>query len=403
MEAKVSLSTMVKPDFPILEQKIDGNDLIYLDTAATALKPQSVISAVSSYYTNFTANIHRGRHMLSEKASDKYELARNKVAMFVGCASNEVIFTRNTTEALNLASNIIDLKPEDIVVGFLDSHHSQILPWMRRGNYQAVTHDANWLPDLDHYRDLLAQNPKVVVMSHCSNVTGSYIPLQIMVDMAKEIGALVVVDAAQSLAHCRINFAELNADFVAFSSHKLMGPSGVGCLIAKAELLRDADPVLDGGGTVDFVTLDGFDYRKIPHKFEAGTPAIEASYGLAAAIDYINGIGFDNIEAHEMVLNQAFFEAFEQSERMYLLGSQFSENRAPIFSIYVDGIENLKDVTRSLSDSFGIMCRNGHLCCQPLIDAHTDGEVIRLSAYIYNSAEEIKTAVAALNSVIASF
>jgi cysteine desulfurase / selenocysteine lyase len=393
-------SGAVRDDFPILGRQVDGGRFVYLDSAATALKPRAVIDAVARYYTEYTANIHRGRHRLSEEASDAYEEARYKAALWVGCASNEVIFVRNTTEGLNLAADCIGLKKEDRVVGFLDAHHSQLLPWMRRATYQPVRQGPGWLPDLDHYAELLRQRPRAVVLTHCSNVTGAYLPLERLAKMARSAGAVVVVDAAQSVAHHRLRFSELDIDFLAFSSHKMLGPSGVGCLVGRAALLRDVEPRQVGGGVVDHVTLEALQYRKIPHKFEAGTPAIEAAIGFAAAIDYLESLGLEAVQAHDGRLSRAFLEGLKRRPRLRLLGPDEAESRAPIFSLYAEGLEDLSDVSRALSDSHGVMCRNGHLCAQPLVDHYTGGEVLRMSAYLYNTVDEIEYALSALDEVI---
>ena len=392
----------VQHDFPVLNRRIDGTPLIYLDSAATSLKPQMVIDAVTSYYTNFTANIHRGRHILSEEASDRYEEARYKVALLAGCASNEVIFVRNTTEALHLAAEILAPGKDDLVIGFLDSHHSQMLPWMRRGKLELVAHLADGQIDLDHFQSLLKRGPKVVALTHCSNVSGMYQPIEQLCAMAREAGARVVIDVAQSIAHKRINFSALGADFIAFSAHKMMGPSGIGCLIGKAELLAAAEPVILGGGTVDFVTQQSWQLRKIPHRFEAGTPAIEAAFGLGAAVDYIDMLGYDNIQRHEQALTSTLLTEVGKRPWMTLIGAA-NQNRAPIASLAIDGIPNLNDISRSLSDSYGVMCRSGHLCAQPLVDSQTDNEVIRVSAYLYNTVQEIETAFQALDEIVPGY
>ncbi|SIT19369.1 cysteine desulfurase / selenocysteine lyase [Thalassolituus maritimus] len=393
----------IRGDFPVLAREVDGRTVNYLDSAATTLKPQSVIDAVTRYYTEFTANIHRGRHRLSEEASDRYEEARYKVALLTNSASNEVIFVRNTTEAINLANHCIGLTKDDFVVCCLDNHHSHFLPWLRHGNVVLVEQTEEMQPDLEHFAELLKLKPKVVALTHCSNVTGNYIPLDVMSKMAHEAGALVVVDAAQSAAHRKLNFSESYIDFLAISSHKMLGPSGIGCLIGKADLLRDGEPMLVGGGVVDYVTADSYQYRKLPHKYEAGTPAIEASYGFGAAIDYLESIGFDRIEAHEKQLSKAFIESINNKPNLACLGQMSLENRAPIFSLYVKGVSDLSDICRALSDSYGVMCRNGHLCAQPLVDHYAGGQVIRMSAYIYNTVDEIEAALEALNSVVQSY
>lgn len=393
----------IRKDFPVLNREIDGKRVTYLDNAATTLKPNSVINAITSYYTDYTANIHRGRHRLSEEASDNYEESRYKLALFTNSASNEVIFVRNTTEAINLAMHCIGIKKNDLVVGYFDAHHSQILPWMRSGKLVSVRQTEDLQPDINHYEQLLKERPKVVALTHCSNVTGNYLPLEVMAKMAHEAGALVVVDAAQSIAHEKLNFSDSHIDFLAISSHKMLGPSGIGCLIARAELLRDAEPMIIGGGVVDFVTMEDFQYRKIPHKFEAGTPAIEASYGFAAAADYIENIGFNFIKSHEKKLTKKFREIGKQKKHIHYIGENTTSDKAPIFSFYVPGIKDLSDICISLSDSYGVMCRNGHLCAQPFVSHHSNGQVLRISAYIYNTEDEIEYALNSLDEVIQSY
>jgi cysteine desulfurase/selenocysteine lyase len=403
VEGAASLAERVRPEFPLLQRRIDGMVLSYLDSAATTLKPQCVLDAVMEYYTTFTANIHRGRHRLSEEASDRYEEARYKVAQFVGCASNEVIFTRNTTEALNLAADLLCLSRHDRVVGFLDSHHSQLLPWTARAQFTAVGLTPDWHIDMDHYAAVLQQGPKAVVVTHCSNVTGSYAPLDTIVEMAASAGAAVIVDAAQSVGHRPLNFTRLGADFLAFSSHKMLGPTGLGCLIGKSTRLRDAQPVLRGGGTVDYVTLEQAQLRKAPHRFEAGTPAIESACGLAAAIEYLQRIGWPTITAHEQQLTSEVLARLAEHPQLRLLGSRDVATRAATFSFELADVANLSDLTRALSDSYGIMCRNGHLCAQPLVDDFTDSEILRASAYLYNSTAEFDSLFAALDELVSAF
>jgi cysteine desulfurase / selenocysteine lyase len=399
MESLSALSAKIRSEFPVLDQSIDGNKIIYLDSAATALKPKSVAEAVSDYYLNCTANVHRGKHMLSERVSDQYENVRYKVATFVGCASNEVIFCRNTTEALNTAASFLELEKEDLVIGFLDSHHSQMIPWKEKANLQLVTHDSQWLPDMDHYESMLKLNPKAVVITHCSNVTGAYAPIKTIISLAKKYGCTVVLDAAQSISHTAIDFHSLDIDILAFSSHKMFGPSGIGCLIAKSDLLNRARPNIFGGGMVDFVTLEDHQYRKPPHRFEAGTPAIEASFGLCAAIDFIEKTNIDTIDEYLRSLNSEFLHLIDQRSYIRLIGPNESSDRGPIFSFSIEGISNLGDAVRALSDSYGVMCRSGHLCAQPLVDAHTDGEIIRMSAHVYNTKEEIHRSMEALDKI----
>jgi cysteine desulfurase/selenocysteine lyase len=393
----------IRRDFPILNRLIDGKPLIYMDSAATSLKPVQVANAVLESYNHCTSNIHRGRHLLSEEASDRYEEARYKIAMAMGCSADEVLFVRNTTEGLNVAAEFLRLGPDDLVVGFLDSHHSQMLPWRRRSRFEMVGVGADGLPDLDQLQTLLKQRPKAVVVTHCSNVSGAYAPVDEIVALARAAGALVILDAAQSAPHVPIDFRSLDVDFLAFSSHKMLGPSGIGCLIGRSELLRDEAPVYIGGGTVDEVRADGWTLRRSPHRHEAGTPAIEGAIGLGAAIDYLEGLGFDAIAAHERCLSNALVQELNRRPRFRMIGPADADKRAPLVSFSIEGCADLRDLSRALSDGYGIMCRSGHLCCQPLVDAQSEAEVLRVSAYIYNSVAEVRQVFAALDALVPAF
>lgn len=393
----------VRRDFPILDRVIDGKPLIYMDSAATSLKPVQVMEAVLECYNHCTSNIHRGRHLLSEEASDRYEEARYKVAMAMGCSADEVLFVRNATEGLNVAAELLRLGPDDLVVGFLDSHHSQMLPWRRRSRFEMVGVAADGSPDLDQLRTLLRKRPKAVVVTHCSNVSGAYAPVEEIVSLARAAGAYVILDAAQSAPHVPIDFRTLDVDFLAFSSHKMLGPSGIGCLIGRAELLRDEAPVYIGGGTVDEVRADGWTLRRSPHRHEAGTPAIEGAIGLGVAIDYLEALGFDSIAAHERRLSDALIEELKRRPRFRLIGPSDPARRAPLASFSIEGCDDLRDLSRALSDGYGIMCRSGHLCCQPLVDAQSEAEVLRVSAYIYNTEDEVRQVFAALDALVPAF
>lgn len=391
----------VEDDFPVLSREIDGRRIVYMDSAATTLKPRSVIRAVTGYYERYTANIHRGKHRLSEEASDRYEEARYRVATFLRCQGNEVVFVRNTTEALNLVARGLGLERGDLVVGCLDAHHSQVLPWRENATLRTACVAAGGGVDLDHYRELLREGPRLVALTHCSNVTGVYLPVAEMAAMAREAGALVVVDAAQSIPHRRLDLRELQADFVAFSGHKMLGPSGVGVLFGRAELLERLRPPIHGGGMVDWVSAESSGQRKLPHRLEAGTPAIEAAIGLAAAVEYLDDLGEAAVDQHDRELSALLLAEAERRPHLRVLGPTRGVERAALVSLTIPGLDDLGDVARALSDSYGVMARSGHLCSQPYVDAHTPGEVLRLSAYLYNTAGDVAHAFAALDEVVA--
>jgi len=388
-------------DFPVLQRKIDGRSITYLDNAASTLKPRVVIDAITRFYENNGANVHRGKHYLSEEASDAFEQARYRVAEFVGAFGNEIVFVRGSTEALNLVAWGLALKPDDLVVGCLDSHHSQILPWRRFAHLELVRTGPDGRVDLDHYHKLLRRGPKVVALTHCSNVTGATIPLEAMAAAAKEVcGATVVVDATQSLPHSRVDVSRLAADFLAFSGHKMMGPTGIGCLYGRRDSLERLRSYMQGGGTVDWLDEHRISERKIPHRFEAGTPAISGALGLAAALSYRDQLGNQQQEQHAHELTNALLEGAAARSYIRLIGPRSSELRIPIATFWVQGCDDLSDVARALSDSYGIMCRSGHMCAQPIVDAHGTGEVLRISGYVYNTASEIEGAFRALDEIV---
>lgn len=390
-------------DFPVLERHIDDQKITYLDSAATALKPRSVIEAMSNYYSQNGVNIHRGKYYLSEEASDSYERVRYLLAQYLGAFGNEIVFTKGTTEALNMVAYGLDLQPDDIVVGFLDSHHAQILPWRRAADLRLVNLNSEGGIDLDHYHELLKLKPKVVVLTHCSNVTGTVAPIEQMTKDAKEAcDAIVVVDAAQSMPHphLRIDVSKLDVDFVAFSAHKMLGPTGVGCLYGKSARLNGLRPLIVGGGMVDWVDMEGSQERKIPHRFEAGTPAIASTLGFGAALNYLKQFGEEASLAHTEELTEAIIKGALARDYIQLLGTKNAKNRCAIGSLRIKGCDDLSDIARSLSDSYGIMCRTGHMCAQPIVDQQMSGEVLRISAYIYNTTEEIDRFYQSLDELV---
>lgn len=398
----INYETCLK-DFPILSRVIDDNRVIYLDSAATSLKPVQVVSEISRYYLEVSANIHRGKHYLSEEASVFYEEGRYKVAQFIGAVGNEVVFVRNTTEALNIVAKGLELGKDDTVIVFTDSHHSSYLPWLEKANTELVRISADGMVDLDHYEELLKLSPKVVSLTHCSNVSGLYAPIEKMAQMAKNVGAIVVVDAAQSIPHRRLNVDLLNIDFLAFSGHKMLGPTGIGVLYGKQQYLEKLTPTNLGGGMVDWVDTAGYRARKIPHKFEAGTPHIAGVYGLVAAIKYLEKIGFDRVEAHDLALGKLLLSEALKREYLEVIapGNEAAE-RCAIVSIKMKKQSNLGDIARMLSDSYGIMCRTGHMCAQPLVDYLANGEILRASGYLYNTKQDVITLFQALDEIQAA-
>jgi cysteine desulfurase/selenocysteine lyase len=379
----------IKRDFPVANRVIGGSPVVYLDSAATSLKPQSVIDAIVRYYAEVGANIHRGKHMLSEIASCDFEAVRLKVAQFVGCAAPEVIFVQNTTHGLNMVAHGLNLQGSDRVVIQGDAHHSAMLPWRQYATVSHVRVTPAGTPDLDHYEELLRSSPRVAVLTHCSNITGLYAPVAEMARMAKNAGALVVVDGAQSIPHRPFRLHGSDVDFLAFSGHKMIGPTGAGVLCGRIDLLRELRPMSHGGGMVDWVEYESQRPRALPHRLEAGTPDIAGVYGLGAAVSYLEGLGWDLITAHDRSLSALMrAEAAKRDGLTFVPGGEATDSSA-ILSLSIAG-SSMSAIATALSDAHGIMCRSGHLCCQPFVHAVFGGEVLRASAYVYTSEEDIR-------------
>ncbi|MEX0916346.1 MAG: aminotransferase class V-fold PLP-dependent enzyme [Wenzhouxiangellaceae bacterium] len=386
-------------DFPALSRELDGTPITYLDNAATTLKPRAMVDAVNEYYLGISTNIHRGKHYAIEEVSNRYEQARYKVAELIGCGGNEVVFVRNTTEGVNLVADGLGVAVEDHVVIFSDAHHSNMLPWLGRGQVHHVRFDEQGAVDWDHYESLLKLEPKVVAMTSCSNVTGIHIPLERAVGMAKQVGALVLVDGAQTVPHRRINVGELDVDFLSFSAHKMIGPTGIGILYGKRHCLEKLRPNNLGGGMVDWVELGEYRLRKIPHRFEAGTPHIAGAYGLGAAIDYLNQLGFDQLREDDRAMGRYMLEQALARSYLRVVNPDSEADRGGVISVSIPGQEKLDDFARILSDSYGVMCRNGHLCAQPYLDMLGTGQVLRASAYFYTRREDVDRFFSGLDEI----
>jgi cysteine desulfurase/selenocysteine lyase len=394
----MTLRDTVRADFPVLRREIDGMPVTYLDSAATSLKPQPVIDAMTHYYTDVSANIHRGKHMLSEEASDAYEGARTRVAAFLGVRAADVVFTANTTHALNILSAGLDLNPDDLVLMSRDAHHSLQLPLRARAKVEWLPTHADGTVDLDAYAGLLTRRPALVAITHCSNVSGRYAPVAEMTALANEHGALTVVDAAQSVPHRQVRLPDLGADAIAFSAHKMLGPTGIGVLAIKPELADRLRPVALGGGVVDWVDVDKWVLRRPPHRYEAGTPHIAGAYGLRAAVDYLDGLGMADVAEHDRWLAELLYAEADKRDYLTVLDPGPGDRGATL-SATVRGIDDLTELARALSDSYGVMCRSGHLCAQPFVDAIAGTPVLRLSAYVYNTADDLHLALAALDEL----
>jgi cysteine desulfurase/selenocysteine lyase len=388
--------TEIRKDFPILERETRaGIRLTYLDSTATSQKPLAVIQAMDDFYRRSNANIHRGVHTLAEESTTLYENAREKIAKFINAASaRQVIYTRNTTESINLVAYgwaRTNLKHGDLVILTEMEHHSNLVPWhmlqAERGielEFISVTEDG--LLDLETYKSLLDRSPKLVSFSHMSNVLGTINPAAEMIRMAHNAGAITMVDGAQSVPHLAVDMQTLDADFYAFSAHKMCGPTGIGVLYGKAALLESMPPFLGGGDMIKEVKLRSFRANSLPHKFEAGTPAIAEAVGFGAAVDYLNKIGMENIAVHEHEIIDYALERLEEIPGVKLFGPS-SDKKGGVASFTLDGVHP-HDVAQIL-DRDGIAVRAGHHCAQPLHEKFGIPATSRASFYLYNTKEEV--------------
>lgn len=399
--AKMSKS-VYRADFPLL----DSSDVIYMDNAATSQRPQVVLDAMNEFYKHHNANPLRGVYKLSVEATEDYENARAKVAKFINAAgSEEIVFTRNATESLNLVAysyGLNNIKAGDEIVVSILEHHSNMLPWQMVAKATGAK-----LVFLDCEEDgeitkaeidsKINEKTKIVACTQISNVLGIPTPIEYIIEKAHSVGAVAVVDGAQSIPHKKIDVRELNADFFAFSGHKLCGPMGIGVLYGKKELLDAMPPFLSGGEMIEYVTRDSATYAELPHKFEAGTVNAEGAVGLAAAIDYIEGVGYDKIEAIEKELSAYAIETLSKNKYVRILGSKDPAKHSGIINFILEGVHP-HDVSTIL-DSKGIAVRAGHHCAQPLLQHLKINSTTRASLSFYNTKEEIDALSAALSDI----
>ncbi|PUU88650.1 MAG: cysteine desulfurase / selenocysteine lyase [Halanaerobium sp.] len=394
-----------KADFPILKQQINGKDLVYFDNAATTQKPEAVLAAVDNYNRTINANPHRGAHTLSVRATEAYEKARAKVRDFINAEkAEEVIFTRNTTESLNLLANSLEAFVEagdEILISVLE-HHSNILPWQQLAerknlNLKFLYPDQNYRIPLAELKEKLTEKTKIFSISQMSNVSGVINPIKEMAELAHQKGALVVVDGAQGAPHIKTDVRDLDADFYAFSGHKMLGPMGIGVLYGKKDLLDELPPFLKGGGMIEYVKEQVSTYAPLPEKFEAGTPNVEGAVGLQAAIEYLEEIGLDKIKEHELELTAYALNKMKKLDYVEIAGPLDLENRGGIISF------NIKDVhshdLATIVDSEGIAIRSGHHCAQPLMHYYQINSTGRISFYLYNTKAEVDRFLESLEKV----
>ncbi len=390
----------IRKQFPILDQKVNGKQLVYFDSAATSQKPIQVIETLERYYKEYNSNVHRGVHTLGTKATDAYEGAREKVRKFINAKSmEEIIFTRGTTTALNTVAASYGLENvkegDEIVISYME-HHSNIIPWQQVAKKTGAT--LKYLPlqpdgtiSLEDVRQTVTPNTKIVSIMQVSNVLGTINPVKEIGAIAHENGAIMVVDGAQSTPHMKVDVQDLNCDFYALSAHKMCGPTGIGVLYGKKELLNNMEPIEFGGEMIDFVDLQESTWKELPWKFEAGTPIIGNAIGLGAAIDFLEEIGLHNVEKHEHELAQYALERLSEVDGVTIYGPK---HRAGLVTFNIEDVHP-HDVATVL-DVEGIAVRAGHHCAQPLMKWLKASSTARASFYLYNTKEEIDTFVESL-------
>ncbi|MDW0153567.1 MAG: cysteine desulfurase [Nitrososphaeraceae archaeon] len=403
MQRSIVNSYALRNDFPIFKKKINGKELVYLDNASTTQKPYSVIDSITDFYTNYNSNIHRAVYQLAEEATELYEQSRKKIANFINACPEEIVFTRNTTESINLIAHSwarSNLKKDDGVVITELEHHSNIVPWQilcqeigTRLEYVGI--DENGFLDLEHMMELISSKKvKLVSLSHMSNVLGTIVPIERIIKIAHEHGIPVIVDGAQSVPHMPVNVKNMDCDFLVFSAHKMLGPTGVGVLYAKKELLENMRPFMGGGDMIKEVFKFHTNYNEVPYKFEAGTPNIADVVGYGAAIDYLEKIGMENIRRHEISLTEYALESMLSLKYVTVYGPRDPKYRGGVISFNIADIHP-HDLATIMNDH-GIAIRSGHHCAQVLMQRLDVPATSRASFYIYNTKEEIDKFVNAI-------
>lgn len=391
----------IKKDFPVLNQIVNDEPLVYLDNAATTQKPLKVLAAIKDYYENDNANVHRGVHTLAERATEKYEAAREKVRQFINAKSTkEVLFTRGTTTSINWVAQFAGqiLKTGDEIVISIMEHHSNIVPWQevakKTGAILKFVYLKDGQLDMDDLRKKITNQTKFVSIAHVSNVLGTINPVEEITKIAHEHGAYMVVDGAQSTPHMAIDLQKMDVDFFAFSGHKMMGPTGIGVLYGKEELLNQFEPVEFGGEMIDFVYESHSTWTELPWKFEAGTPNIAGAIALGAAIDYIQELGIDQIHQHEIELIDYLMPKLQEIEGLTIYGPKDNVKRGGLITFNIEGLHP-HDVATAL-DMEGVAVRAGHHCAQPLLNYLETPATARASFYLYNTKADCDKLVEAL-------
>jgi cysteine desulfurase/selenocysteine lyase len=395
------LSQYIK-DFPILKRTVrGGNPLVYLDSGATSQKPIQVIEAESNFYLTSNAAVHRGAHLLAEEASMAYESARQKVANFIGAKIEETIFTKSATESLNaiaysfnnsVKGSRFNLQSGDEIVVTEMEHHANLIPWQQLAKRTGaklrwLSVDTDGRLDLSNIDEIINKKTKIVAFTHQSNVLGTIPPIKLITEKAKSVGAITVLDACQSAPHFKIDIKDLDVDFLAFSGHKMLGPTGVGVLWGRQELLEEMEPFLFGGSMIDSVEMDSATWAELPRKFEAGVPNMAQAVGLGAAIDYLNIVGMEKIHKHEIDLTKQLLDGLQHIQGVKVVGPTDLVDRGGVVSFTIDGIHP-HDVGQVL-DQYGIAVRTGHHCAWPLMRKLNQVGTTRASFHLYNTSDEI--------------
>jgi cysteine desulfurase/selenocysteine lyase len=403
MQRSIVNSYELRNDFPIFKKKINGKDLVYLDNASTTQKPYSVINSITDFYSNYNSNIHRAVYQLAEEATELYEQSRKKIANFINVRPEEIIFTRNTTESINLIAHSwarSNLKKDDVIAITEIEHHSNIVPWQilcqeigTRLEYVGI--DESGFLDIEYLIELISSRKvKLVSISHMSNVLGTIVPIERIVKTAHQYDIPVIVDGAQSVPHMPVDVKNLECDFLVFSAHKMLGPTGVGVLYAKKELLEKMKPFMAGGDMIKEVFKFHTNYNDVPYKFEAGTPNIADVVGFGAAVEYLEKIGMENIRNHEIYLTEYALESMQSLKCITIYGPMDSKFRGGVISFNIADIHP-HDLATIMNDH-GIAIRSGHHCAQVLMQRLDVPATSRASFYIYNTKEEIDKFVNAI-------
>ncbi|MBT6068360.1 cysteine desulfurase [Candidatus Peregrinibacteria bacterium] len=401
----------IRQKFPILERKMNGHPLVYFDNASTTQKPLSVINAVSDYYKNHNANVHRGVHTLSQNSTDLYEGARKTVANFINADPKEIVFTSGTTEAINLVAMTFGrrniLKEDEMIISVAE-HHSNLVPWQMLSALTGMT--IRVIPvtdkgefDIEAYKNLLSEKTRLVAITHMSNTLGTINPIKEIIKLAHENNTLVLIDGAQATPHINLDMQDLNADFYCFSGHKMYGPTGIGVLYGKDEILSEMIPYKGGGDMIERVTLERSDYKNSPYKFEAGTPNIAGAIGLAEAIKFLQETSLQEIQKHENELLEHATKELQKIEGIRIIGE--AKNKGPVLSFTAHNPKTSASIhpydIGTLLDKYGIAVRTGQHCTEPLMDYFKIPGTVRISFACYNTLEEIDTFIEALKKNLA--